>query len=158
MKVVLFLLTWLLIGHNIVHSQLKPINWQKLCVEGDVSSIMHMKFHQKTLIVKIANRSVICGLDSKTNEVLWTYNFSHKNAPGYGLYSYGENLIYSSNANTMDEKDKVTIASYIFQFNPTTQKKVDSIKLSYDAIYLSDSPGKSGNLALIRMTNDNKYS
>lgn len=158
LQIVLGLMMALVMCQSSVYSQLIPVGWKKLCLEENVTSVMYIKNHQNILWVKASYGSSLCGINNDTDELVWESKSTQKYKIGYGLYSYGDKLMYSSNANTMDAKGKITIASYIFWLNTSQGMTLDSLKLSYDAIYLSDSPGKSGNLALIRMTNDSKYS
>lgn len=156
MKCKLFTLV-LIFTSSALYSQLSPVKTEKICVDEDENSVLNIAVQENIIILKTATGQKLSGFDLNTNEVVWTRNYPKQYYVGYGIYKYGNNIMFSSNDNKYDSKGKVTTASWIFTLDPSTGNKIDSVKLNFDAVYLSDSPGKSGVLGVIRMGSDNKY-
>jgi hypothetical protein len=120
----------------LINSQLQPIEYKKLCLDGDVGTLMDIHVTNNIVLAKVGYGERIDALDYLTGETLWS--LKNKNNSGFGIFQYGENFAYSCNVNMFDEKLKKAIPrEWLFIGNPTTGKKIDSVLLKYSIVSLS---------------------
>jgi hypothetical protein len=142
----------------ISNAQLEPIGWEKLCLGDGVNSVMDMKYKNNLLFVKLDYGKELVALNTETNEIEWGMKYPKMYYVGYGLHSYGENIMFYSSDNKMDSKNKVIQLTWIMTLNSKDGSKLDSVKCNFSIVSLTDSPGKSGIIGMIKMGSDNKYS
>ncbi|MBK9591742.1 MAG: PQQ-binding-like beta-propeller repeat protein [Crocinitomicaceae bacterium] len=82
--------------------QLQYTSFEKICLEEETTSLLNIKYIDDMILAKTDYPGSIIAIDAKTGQQLWSK--SHK--IGYGIHSYGADVIVSKNINTYDDATK----------------------------------------------------
>lgn len=152
-------LTLCLIGImvSVSFAQLSPQKTQKICLDQDVSGVGNIAVKNDILVSKVNLGQELIGYDLTNEKILWSKKYHKQYYVGYGIYQYGDYLMFANSTTTYDTKGKPSYACYIFMIDAKTGDKKDSVKWNFDVMYLSDSPAKSGLIGAIRQTNKSLF-
>lgn len=151
----------LLITLNVIISgafaQLTAQKTQKICLDQDISNVGNIAVKNDILVCKINLGQELVGYDLKSEKIVWTKKYPKQYYVGYGIYQFGDYLMFANSTTTYDAKGKPSYACRIFLIDEKTGEKKDSVKWNFDVMYLSDSPGKSGLVGAIRQNTNSLF-
>ncbi|MBC7865075.1 MAG: hypothetical protein IAF38_19025, partial [Bacteroidia bacterium] len=135
-------------------AQLNPAAIEKICIEGDVSNLLHIKYIDNMLLAKVDYPVSLAGLDAITGRQIWSKPYKTE----YGIHTYGNDVIISKNVNTFDDKTKKTTKrEWLYTLNAKTGAMKDSVLLKFAVVYLSSSKGLTENTAMIIQSAEDKF-
>ncbi|MBK6952633.1 MAG: hypothetical protein IPH24_11450 [Crocinitomicaceae bacterium] len=125
-------------------AQPQPTKLTKLCIDGDVSSLMNIRYLNGKLFAQATNRLVV--LDPITGNQLQAVRAEM----GFGLFQYGNKIMYSNSRVNYNEKDEpVSREGWVYWVNTENIAQRDSIKFPYSIVTMASSATESSTLALI---------
>lgn len=152
MKQLFFLAALTLCAH--LFGQLQYTSFEKICLEEETTSLLNIKYIDDMILAKTDYPGSIIAIDAKTGQQLW----SKPHKIGYGIHSYGADIIVSKNVNTYDDATKkVTKREWLYTLDPKTGLMKDSVLLKFSVVYLASSSGLTKNVPMIIHSPDDKF-
>jgi hypothetical protein len=150
----LFFIVALTFSAPSLFGQLQYSTFEKICLEEETTSLLHLKYIDDMILAKTDYPGSIIAIDAKTGNQLW----SKPHKVGYGIHSYGTDVIVSKNVNTYDEAaKKVTKREWLYTMDPRTGVMKDSILLKFSVVYLASSSGLTKHIPMIIQSPDDKF-
>jgi hypothetical protein len=135
-------------------AQLQYKTTEKLCVDGDVSKLLYIDYVENVIVANLQHPSALVGINATTGKQIWSKPWK----AGYGVKTFGKQIIFTKNVNAYDDKtNKVVMGEWLYTLDPLTGNLKDSVLLKFSVVTPSRSGGLTENFAAVIQAPDNTF-